>query len=361
MPQAYGMAGTAQTAVDDALKAIERGDYSTAEAILATDPAHQVLKGIVEFHRGKYADARETLSRAVAQREEPIARLFLALAIAATSGCERARDDLSVFFERQPPSDPHRLAGLALTQCDLTGGRVPEATLTLARLARTYPGDEDVLFQTAKLHMKGWNEAVDRMFQQTPSSYRANQISAEIFEIQGRYAEAIVEYRKAIAKRPSAIDLHFRLGRAILMESNAPKALEDAAREFEEELKLNPSDAIAEYQLGQIAIARQNPREATSRFERALALNPDFPEALLGLGKVRLDAQQPDQAIPLLERAVRLWPSSEGAHYSLMIAYRNAGMTDAAARQKEILERLEKAPAGEFTEFLKRLGEKPKQ
>ena len=62
-----------------------------------------------------------------------------------------------------------------------------------------------------------------------------------------------------------------------------------------------------------------------------------------------------------LERAVRLWPSSEGAHYSLMIAYRNAGMTDAAARQKEILERLEKAPAGEFTEFLKRLGEKPKQ
>ena len=52
---------------------------------------------------------------------------------------------------------------------------------------------------------------------------------------------------------------------------------------------------------------------------------------------------------------------SEGAHYSLMIAYRNAGMTDAALREKEILERLEKAPAGEFSEFLKKLGEKPEQ
>ena len=36
-------------------------------------------------------------------------------------------------------------------------------------------------------------------------------------------------------------------------------------------------------------------------------------------------------------------------------------MADAALREKAILERLEKAPAGEFSEFLKKLGEKPKQ
>lgn len=351
----------AQTTVDEALKAVEAGDYTKAEAILARDPVHLVLKGILEFHQGKYAEAKETLERALAREDDHTARVFLSLARAATGGCETARADLNAFFADQPPSDLHRLAGLALARCDLAGERTREASQTLSRLARAYPADEDVLFQTAKLHLKGWNDAVAEMFQRTPASFRVNQISAEIFEIQGRYAEAIGEYRKAIEKQPRALDLHFRLGRAILMESHSPKALDGAAREFQEELRLNPADAVAEYQLGQIAIAQQKTEEAAARLERAVAWKPDFSEALLSLGKLRLDAQRPADAIPLLERAARLRPESEAAHYSLMIAYRNAGRTEDALREKAVLERLQKPPEGEFTEFLKRLGEKPKQ
>lgn len=350
-----------QTTVDEALKAAEAGDYAKAEAILARDPAHLVLKGILEFHQGRYAQARETLERALANGDDLTARLFLSLARSATGGCESARGDLNAFFEAQPPSDLHRLAGLALARCDLVAERTMEATQTLSRLARAYPADEDVLFQTAKLHLKGWNEAVAEMFQRTPASFRVNQISAEIFEIQGRYAEAIGEYRKAIEKQPRALDLHFRLGRAILMESHSPKALDEAAHEFEEELRLNPVDAVAEYQLGQIAIARQKTDEAAARLQRAVALKPDFSEALMALGKLRLDAQRPADAIPLLETVARLLPESEAAHYSLMIAYRNAGRTEDALREKAVLERLQKPPEGEFAEFLKRLGEKPKQ
>lgn len=348
----------AENSVEEALKAVEAGDYAKAEALFAKDPGHLVLKGVLEFHQGKYAQAQETLGRAV-KDGDPTGRVFLALARAATEGCESARGELTDFFESQPPSDLHRLAGLALAQCDLAGERIPEATQTLSRLARAYPADEDVLFQTAKLHLRGWNEAVFQMFQRTPASFRVNQISAEVFEIQGRYAEAIGEYRKAIEKRPRALDLHFRLGRAILMESHSPKALEEAAREFQEELRLNPGDAVAEYQLGQIAIAQQRPQEASMRFERAAALKPDFPEVLLALAKLRLEEQRPLEALPLLEKAVRLLPESEGAHYSLMIAYRNAGRAEDARREMEILERLQKPPEGEFTEFLKRLGEKP--
>ena len=38
------------------------------------------------------------------------------------------------------------------------------------------------------------------MFQKTPASFRVNQLSAEIFEIQGKYSEAVAEFRKAIEK-----------------------------------------------------------------------------------------------------------------------------------------------------------------
>ena len=88
------------------------------------------------------------------------------------------------------------------------------------------------------------------MFRKTPNSYRVNQISAEVFEIQNRYPEAISEYRKAIEKNPAALNLHFRLGRALLLESHSPDNLALARREFEAELALNPADAVAEYETG---------------------------------------------------------------------------------------------------------------
>ena len=55
---------------------------------------------------------------------------------------------------------------------------------------------------------------------------------------------------------------------------------------------------------------------------------------------------------------MNLMPKSESAHYSLMMAYRNAGRMADAKREKAELDKLQKPPEGEFTEFLKKLGEK---
>jgi hypothetical protein len=41
-----------------------------------------------------------------------------------------------------------------------------------------------------------------------------------------------------------------------------------------------------------------------------------------------------------------------------MMAYRNAGRPADAAREQGTLDKLQRAPEGEFTDFLKRLGEK---
>ena len=145
----------------------------------------------------------------------------------------------------------------------------------------------------------------------------------------------------------------------LLIDSQTPQALENARREFEAELSLNAGDAAAEYELGQILIAQGKRDAGVSRLEHALALRPDFVEALLAVGKARLEAKRYPDAIALLERAVKLQPRSEPAHYSLMMAYRNAGDMEAAKREKQALDGLQKPPEGEFTEFLKRLGEKP--
>ncbi len=114
-----------------------------------------------------------------------------------------------------------------------------------------------MLYVSADYHMKAWNDAIYRMYQKAPSSYRVDQLSAEVFETQGKYTEAVAEYRKAIEKNPKAINLHYRLGRALLQQSHDPAVLDQARKEFEAELALNPSDAVAEYQVAQILAAEQ--------------------------------------------------------------------------------------------------------
>jgi tetratricopeptide (TPR) repeat protein len=235
-------------------------------------------------------------------------------------------------------------------QCLIGAERLAEAFPVLARLESEFPSDADVLYQSARLHMRAFNDAVSRMFQRTPASYRVNQLSGEIFEIQGRIQEAIGEYRKAIAKNPKAVNLHYRLGRALALESQH----DEAVREFEAELRLNPADALAEYQMAQILALQQKSAEAAERFEKSLTLKPDFVEAMIALAKLR-----PSSAVALLEKATELAPKNESARYALLIAYRNAGRMEDAQKQKAELDRLQRPPEGEFTEFLKKLGEKP--
>ena len=316
-------------------------------------------QGINAFQQGRYVEACRLLQDAVTDDpSDEHARAFLALARAAGGHCAEATEELTARFHSSADPDLARLAGLALVQCMSTVGATDKAIAVAAQLEAKYPDDADVLYQAARLHMKAFNDVTRRMFEKTPASYRVNQLSAEIFETQSKFAEAAGEYRKAIAKNPRAVNLHFRLGRAILLESHDPEALAQALKEFEAELALNPSDAAAEFQIGQILNATGKPAEGLPHFQKALDLSPDFAEAALAIAKMRLQAKQYAEAIPLLERVAAVQPDNEAGHYNLMLAYRNSGRMDKAKEQQQVLEKLQRPPEGEFTDFLKKLGEK---
>jgi tetratricopeptide (TPR) repeat protein len=331
-----------------------------ASTALAQSPDQQITSGIAAFHKGNYAEARSVLAKFP---NDPQARTFLALASAGSGKCAEAEPDLQQQFASNPDPELRRMSGLALVQCYLSRNEFDRIFPVLTALERVFPKDADVLYECAKVFNRAWNDAVQRMFQAAPSSFRLNQLSAEVFEIEGRYAEAISEYRKAISKNPQALNLHYRLGRALLLQSHTSEALQQASTEFEAELSLNSSDAAAEYQLGQILLAEQKSSEAAARFENAAALDSNFPEALVALGRVRMESKRYEEAIQLLQRAIQLRPKMESAHYSLMLAYRNSGRADDARREKAELDQLQRPPEGEFSEFLKKLGAQapPKQ
>jgi tetratricopeptide (TPR) repeat protein len=313
--------------------------------LAAQTPLEQAIS---EFHRGEYAAARKHLEAALqADGSNSRARVFLLLARAGSGDCATA--DLFREYSTNQSQELKRLSGLALSGC------------LDSQLKIEYPGDADVLYQSARRHMRQWNDTLAQMFEKTPASYRVNHISGEILETQGKFAEAAAEYRKAIAKNPKALDLHYRLGRALLLQDPSPPNLAAARAEFEAELALNRGDAAAEYQIGQILIAEGRREASLPRFERALQLRPDFTEALIAVGKSKLETKQFPEAIRLLETAVKQQPRSEAAHYNLMLAYRNSGQAEKARLQMIELNKVRQPPAGEFSDFLKKLGEKSPQ
>ena len=226
--------------------------------LLAADSVTE--RGVAAFGQGRYLEASRLLQDAV--KSDPAdehARTFLALTRAATGHCAEAVPDLAERFDKSTNADLSRLAGLALVGCFVSEGQLAGALPITARLESKYPDDADVLYQAARVHMRAFNDVTRRMFEKTPASYRVNQLSAEIFETQNKFTEAAAEYRKAIAKNPRALNLHFRLGRAILLESHGPEALTLAQKEFEAELALNAGDAAAEFQIGRRGQGRGGP------------------------------------------------------------------------------------------------------
>lgn len=329
-------------------------------AFVSTDP-DPLLEGIRHFERGQYAAAEANFREALRRHDDPRARAFLTLTRAANGECRLVTNDLQLQFSVLADLELRRLTGLALARCDASMGDSEGALSVLARLRKLYPTDADVLYETAQFHMRAWNEAVEAMFRATPASFRVNQLSGQIFEDQGKYSEAAEQFQEAIAKNPTALGLHFRLGRAILMSSHSSDSLLQAQREFEAELALNPGDAVAEYEIAEILIAQQKSSEAVPHLKRTIELDSKFPEALITLARVMLEGKQQDEAIRLLQQAVQLDPKSEAAHYSLMIAYRDAGRMEESLREKGVLDQLQKPPEGEFTEFLRKLGERVPQ
>ena len=100
-------------------------------------------------------------------------------------------------------------------------------------------------------------------------------------------------------------------------QTNSTQATADAVNEFEQELQLNPRNANAAYELGEIHRNAGEFDQAEKFFEFALQYYPDFGEAQLGLAAVLMSLQKPEQALPHLQKAAALNAGSEVAWYRL--------------------------------------------
>ncbi len=95
--------------------------------------------------------------------------------------------------------------------------------------------------------------------------------------------------------------------------------------EFEQELRLDPTNADAAYELGEIRRKAGDLDKARELFELAVKSYPDFEQGLVGLGRVLVSQGKADLALPPLAKAVSLNPENDVAYFQLWQAHRALG------------------------------------
>ena len=71
-----------------------------------------------------------------------------------------------------------------------------------------------------------------------PGSYQVRLLNGEALEAQGKWDEAIAEYREVLKRNPNLPGIHYRVGRLVLSGPKTDENKKAAQREFEvEEIK----------------------------------------------------------------------------------------------------------------------------
>ena len=328
--------------------------FAAAAALSAQNAETLLTAGVEQFQNGKYAAALDTFTEVLkVSPADARAITYQQLTRAILGDCARTINELVLQAKRNPDSELRRMAGIYSVRCLAARGDYPEALPLLADLLNRNPNDADVLYEAAETFNHAYNVSILELFRRDPSSYRVNQLSAEILDSQGRFSDAVAQWNKAIEKSPTALRLHEQLGRTLLRESQSPEALENARAAFEAELKLNPQDAQAELELGKLLFSQQKLSEAAACLEKSLQLRPLLADAMVVLARVKSGQQKPEPAIKLLQKALEIAPALESAHTELIRIYRELGKNKDAQRQQAELEKQKKAGTNEALERLR--------
>jgi tetratricopeptide (TPR) repeat protein len=163
----------------------------------------------------------------------------------------------------------------------------------------------------------------------------------------GKYSEAIVYYRNAIQVSPKLARAHYQLARAYLQS----KFLQNAYKELQETVTLDPSNSEAQLQFAAVLIAgkkydeakaaiarvlekdpnnaeahsilgdqfalRGNAPASIREYHEAIRLNPHLIDSYASLATIQVSLGEPAEAENILKLGVESNPKSAGAHVNL--------------------------------------------
>jgi tetratricopeptide (TPR) repeat protein len=293
--------------------------------------------GLIYFQQGKFEQAIPALRQALKLKPNlPKVDTLLAMSLSELGQYSEALPGLEKGFRQSTDPPIRRMCGLELERAYTGLRRDSEAVEIALELNRLYPDDPEILYHTGRLFGNFAFLTMRKLAKVAPTSIWRHLGAAEAYESQGSMDLAISEYRTVLALDPHRLGIHYRLGRVFLSRSEQANSQAEASKEFEAELQLDPTNANAAYELGEIHRKLGQLDKARALFETAVKYYPDFEEAQVGLGRVLIALRKPDLALPHLQKAISLNPEDDVCYFQLFQVYRTLG--NVAQQQKALAE-----------------------
>jgi tetratricopeptide (TPR) repeat protein len=222
---------------------------------------------------------------------------------------------------------------MAEVRCAMAVNDRQTAADGLFRLQREFPGNPEVLYIQTHMFSDLAMRAAGELQEKDPTSYQAHRLQAESLESNGKGDQAAAIYRDILKDHPNVPGIHYRLGQIALDQAGDAGPTDAAQEEFEKEIAVDPSNASAEFILGELARRKGDWNEAIRHFTQAAKLDAGFSEAYLALGMSLAASGRYVEAKPPLQHYVQLEPDDPSGHYQLAIADTHTGDQDGARRE----------------------------
>jgi len=281
-------------------------------------------------------------SKTPATIESPTATAERGITLGTRGHCKEAMPILKGVIPKLKDKDLLHDAVMARAQCGMAVDQRAAVVESLLVLMREFPGDPKVLYITTRYYSELANRTAQELIQTSPSSPEAETLIAEAFQAQGKWDDAAAQFRKILEQNPNQPGIHYQLGRILLAKPLDPTVTEEATKEFEAELKINPTSPAAEFMLGDLAWRNQKADEAIEHFSRATQFDAGLAEAYLGLGMALNAAGKYAEAITPLKKYTEMDPSDPAGYYQLATAYARTGNKPEADRLLALQRQMEK-------------------
>jgi protein O-GlcNAc transferase len=163
-------------------------------------------------------------------------------------------------------------------------------------------------------------------------------LSGQRLEDEGRLAEALSHYLRAVQRAPSSAKAHLNAGNAHLALRNTSAAAVMYRRAGERD----PQSAAVQLNLGTALLMAEDFVAADQAYRQALKLSADMTEAWIGLGCALENLGRLQEAAAALSRALEIQPAHAGAAANLSGVYVKS--LDVPAARETLYEFLRRNP-----------------
>ncbi len=331
------------TFLEQARAAEKTGNYGAAERVylqvLALAPGNlEALKrlGVLQQTELKFAESIKSFKQVLANDAQyPEVNFFLGVSYFGENGFDQS---IQSFELELGTPNPHRRCRYYLALALQGAGRIDETISQLNRTVAENPKDADALYQLARIYKNASLQAIERLKALDQDSFQLHALMGEVYADDERYAEAIKEYQAALSKRPDATGIHYAIGVAYWVQHQ----LDAAKKEFIDALKENPTDALTNLYLGDIAVHEERFAEAHGYLSMAERGQSSMPQVHVLLGKCYRGENNPEKAKFEFLAAIQADPTAAQPHYLLAQVYRELRDQQASLKEFAEFERLSK-------------------